>query len=145
VSLADGFSGFQVSQGSGDLENALTGSWGKKSLPGRILKQLVAGLVKMAVVGDRFAAQMCIGLPGTGQLDVPGSHYALADAGAAFRPRPPGVHRHAGRSGHFDLQVDAIEQWTRNAGPVAFNLLAGAMALPEGSPPKDSILRYSLC
>ena len=124
VNLADGFSVFQVSQSSGDLENALTGSRGKKFLPGGILQQPVADLVKTAVVGDRFAAQMCIGLPGTGQLDIPCCYYPLANAGAAFRPRPLGVHHHCRGPWHLDLQVDAIKQWARDACAVSLNLLA---------------------
>ncbi len=110
MSLADGLNGLQISQCSGNLENALTGTGRKKPLPGCIFKQLVADLVKMAVIGDRFAAQMCIGLPGTGQLDIPGGYYPLANAGAAFRPRPFGVHHHFAGPWHLDLQVDAIKQ-----------------------------------
>jgi len=130
VSLADGLSSFHVSQCPGDLENALTGSRGKKSLPGCILKQLVADPVKTAVFGDSRVAQVCIGLPGTGQLDIPGCYHPLANAGAAFRPRPLGVHHHRGRPGYLDLQVDAIKQRARDACAVSLNLIARAMALP---------------
>ena len=134
MSQADGLSGFQISQCPGNLENTLTGSWGKKSLSGRILKQLVTDLVKTAVFSDSLAAQVCIGLPGTGQLDIPGCYYALANAGAAFRPWPLGEHNHCGRPWYLDLQVDAIKQWARDACTVSLNLLTGAIALPGRIP-----------
>ena len=96
----------------------------------RKLKQLVADLVKTAMSGDSQAVQVRIGLPGTGQLDIPCCYYPLANAGAAFRPRPLGVHHHCRRPWYLDLQVDAIKQWARDACAVSLNLISGTMAQP---------------
>ena len=121
----------QIRHRSRNPEYSMAGPRGKREPAGRHPEKVHRPGTDPDPPGETARGQPGI-QAAAGYLTLPGRSHPQANGGAGFAPI--GIVRQEFRSRpcHFDAQVDAIQERTRNAGAVPPDLLGRASARPHG-------------
>lgn len=134
MGLFDALAAGQVGDGAGDFEDAGVAAGRETEAVGDHLEQLVSGLVHDAELADVAGLHLAVGVQAVGfqsrALQLSSGLDPGADGGGGFAVDRVGeiLVRHAG---HLDMQVDAVEQRTGEAGAVALQHRRGAGAFAQ--------------
>lgn len=124
----DGRGGRQVGDGARYLQHPVIGAGRPVHVRHRGAQRALAGPVECAVAVDLVRAQALVRLALARDLQRMGAGHARGDGRRALAVGL-GAHRFRRHGAHLDLHVDAVEQGTGNAVPVALRRLVRAMAL----------------
>ena len=132
VGLPDGFGLGEVGDGAGDLEDAVVGAGGQRELFHGLLEQVAHAGIERAVALDLRRGHTGVGREAraaeTDELVLAGQFDALAHGGGRLAGLV-GAQLGDGERRRLDMDVDAIEQRSADAGAVALDLGRRAPAL----------------
>lgn len=135
VGRGDDFGPGEVGDGAGDLEDAIVGAGGKVELLHGLLQEVAERVVDGAVLARLPVTHAGVAGGGrtseAGDLAVAGQAHAFADGGGGFA-LGGGAEFVDGEGGSLDVEVDAVEERTADAGAVALDLRRRAAALVAG-------------
>ena len=148
MGLFDALAAGEVGDGAGDFEDARVAAGREAEAVGDHLQQFVSGLVHRTELADVAGLHLAVGVQAEGfqplPLQLPGGFDPGADGGGGFAVDGIGeiLVRHPG---NFDMQVDAVEQRTGEAGAVALQHRRGAGAFAQAVAEKTAVAGIHRC
>jgi hypothetical protein len=128
----------EVGDGAGDFEDAVVGAGGEGELFHGLLEELAGFGINGAVGADLGVGHAGVaggeaggGVGEAGGLAGAGGDDAVAEVGGGFAGFL-GLAFGEGEGGGFDVEVNAVEEWSGDAGAVALDLGRGAAAFAFG-------------
>jgi hypothetical protein len=121
----------QVGDRAGDFERAMGTAGRPTHLCRGRLQESLGRRVQLGVGVDGLALEAVVGTALALQRTLARQQAALADAGGIFA-RAGAQQGFGGQGRNFDMQVNAVHEWTTQLGLVAVNLVGGAAAGLQG-------------
>lgn len=127
--IGDRFAAGQVGDRACDFQHAVIAAGRQAELFHGAFQQSMTAFAQDAVAVDLARTQAGIGLAAALQLAAACRNHTPGNCLAGFAVRCAAGPQHIMRQpGHFDMQIDAIQQRPRDPRAVTLNLVAGAMA-----------------
>lgn len=130
---SDVFAGFEIGNGSGDLDDPVVGAGGKAELPNGLVQERLAGLVDPAEFFEVLGLELGIRVDSLAgkplELDVSCPAHSHADRFRLFR-FGVGVELFVFYGGHFDVEIDSVQDGAGDSSAIFSDLVwrAGAGA-----------------